>query len=367
MKKVAIIGGGIFGSTVAIELLKTGNFLVTLFERDQTILNGASYKNLLRAHYGYHYPRSKETADKCIKSNATFINEFSECISIGFPSYYAVVSESSKTSAKEFLKFCDSLGLPYEIEWPSDEFLDKSKAVLCIKTYESVYDPDKLRNNLLNKLKLYSVDLRLNCEVIGGQLEGNLKKLKIKTPDNIYEESFDYVVNATYSNINDFCKWFDLPQKVFRYQLMEVLEIKLPVSEKIGIIMIDGNFSAFLPNGSKNTFRIANANESIIYRAISDYTNVKELESKNNKTNRDSILKRATEFFPIMSKAEVIRSFYITQVVKAFVENTDERPSEIFDHGNGMYSILAGKVVTCIDTAKEITESIINKENKRKD
>ena len=37
-----------------------------------------------------------------------------------------------------------------------------------------------------------------------------------------------------------------------------------------------------------------------------------------------------------------------------YVDSTDERPTEITDHGSGIYSIFAGKVITCVDAAKKI-------------
>ena len=60
MKKVAVIGSGIFGCTAALELSE--DFDVTIFDRAGGILEGASTINHLRHHLGFHYPRSKETA-----------------------------------------------------------------------------------------------------------------------------------------------------------------------------------------------------------------------------------------------------------------------------------------------------------------
>ena len=68
--------------------------------------------------------------------------------------------------------------------------------------------------------------------------------------------------------------------------------------------------------------------------------------------------------FPFLKKAIFIRSMFVTRVVKSDVGNTDERPSEITDYGNGMYSIFGGKVITCVDIAKEINEIIMENEKK---
>lgn len=359
-KKVAVIGAGIFGSTAALELAKTGEFEITLFERNSTILNEATFKNLLRLHQGYHYPRSKKTALECIKSNITFRKEFSECLFESFPSYYAIVKEGSKTSSENFLKFCDELKLPYQIDWPGNGWLDRSKIALCIKTNEAVYDPDKLREVVFTKLDSTLINLLLNHKVIGGKISGTKKVLKIESPNGIYEEGFDFVIGAVYSHLNEFARWFNFQTEKVRYQLFEVLEIELPVKEKIGIIVIDGNFSAFLPNGFKKNFRLANAGESSIKKIFSDYSDINRLELENTQSNWKLTLERAKYFYPIMKEANVVKSLYLTQIVKDGIEDTDERPSEIISYGNGIYSIFAGKVVTCIETAKRIVEMMRN-------
>ncbi|MCR4284517.1 MAG: FAD-binding oxidoreductase, partial [archaeon] len=110
MKEVAIIGAGIFGCSAAIELERKG-FHVTIFERSGEILSGASTNNHLRHHWGYHYPRSKETALESINSREDFREEYEDCIIDGFPAYYAVVKENSKSTPKQFMQFCDDLGL----------------------------------------------------------------------------------------------------------------------------------------------------------------------------------------------------------------------------------------------------------------
>ena len=53
MKKIAIIGGGMFGITAYL-ILKGSGFDCFLIEKNKEILNGASTANLNRIHLGYH-------------------------------------------------------------------------------------------------------------------------------------------------------------------------------------------------------------------------------------------------------------------------------------------------------------------------
>ena len=65
IKKIGIVGAGIFGCSIALELQKDGH-LVTIIEQDSDIMLRASKNNHNRIHYGYHYPRSLETTKQSL-------------------------------------------------------------------------------------------------------------------------------------------------------------------------------------------------------------------------------------------------------------------------------------------------------------
>ena len=94
---IAIIGCGVFGALSALELAKKGN-KVTIFESSKTILHGASLNNQNRLHLGYHYPRSDETAQQCIKSFEAFKSKFSLSISENFMNAYFISNNITEFS-----------------------------------------------------------------------------------------------------------------------------------------------------------------------------------------------------------------------------------------------------------------------------
>src|SRR3989344_3220224 len=111
--KIAVIGAGIFGSTVAINLAQHG-FEVNLYEKNQDILSAASGINQYRLHRGYHYPRSKETALSSKYSAKSFVEEYGEAVIEQNEHYYVIAKTGSKVSAEEFLAFCRECDLEYE-------------------------------------------------------------------------------------------------------------------------------------------------------------------------------------------------------------------------------------------------------------
>ena len=74
--KIAIVGGGFFGCLASLKLTEIKNVYVDLYEKKEDILLSASGKNQMRAHVGYHYPRSKETVKEVQKSTKKFKSFF---------------------------------------------------------------------------------------------------------------------------------------------------------------------------------------------------------------------------------------------------------------------------------------------------
>lgn len=360
-KKVAVIGAGIFGISIALELSK--NFDVTLYERSEELLSGASTNNHLRHHRGYHYPRSKSTALECLNSQESFEKEYGACIIRPFDHYHAIAKEGSKTTPENYIKFCKELGLPYEIVNPKEGLINKEKISLIINVPEYSYDPKKMLELVKEKLRNSSVKLKLKNEIKEGGVNDNKKILRIQSPSGNHTEKFDFVINATYSNFNSFNKWFGLPQKKVLYELIEMLEIELPLKEKLGMSIFDGQFSTIMPRAEEGRFTLAHIKESVNKEIVSDNLDPKIMISENVKTNKENILKAAIKDFPILKEAKVIRPIYMIRVVKADVDNTDERPSEITDHGNGLFTVFSGKIVTCVDVAKKISENILAQSN----
>jgi len=351
--KVGIIGGGVFGCCTALELAKSGH-RVTVFERENNLFTGASTVNHLRHHYGFHYPRSNETVEEIKFARTRFENVFGESVSGYFPDYYGVAKEGSKTTPDDFIAFCDRMNLPYEVTWPGDDLMNRDKVAICIKTPERVYDPDILKGIILRNMKGLPITLKLNHKVVGGEKIRAERLVTSECAGETFQDRFDGLVNATYSNFNSFNKWFGFPRKKLQYELVELLELFVPNQEKIGLTIMDGEFSSVLPRGEKGTFTLGHVDASVLERKVGDDIDPVVMTSGNQRSNRDEILVRGIEDFPVLNNARIIGSLYVTRVVKSGVDDTDERPSEITNYGDNMFSIFGGKVLTCVNVAERV-------------
>ena len=102
--RVGIIGAGIFGLSCALNLDKS--YEVVVFDQGDTIMAGATYANHNRHHYGFHYPRSIETAQQCLESRGQFEEMYGECCLWDFANYYCISKENTLTSPEDYVRFC---------------------------------------------------------------------------------------------------------------------------------------------------------------------------------------------------------------------------------------------------------------------
>jgi hypothetical protein len=71
-----------------------------------------------------------------------------------------------------------------------------------------------------------------------------------------------------------------------------------------------------------------------------------------------AVLTRAARYFPIVQRMRWTRPIVGTRVVLPQTEHDDARPTLIWRDAEMFFSILSGKVTTCIDAAERIATAI---------
>ena len=177
--RVAIIGAGFFGLSLGLFLSKKNS--VDVFEKENTILKGASAGNQFRFHLGYHYPRSQKTVNEINKSKNFFIS-YNEKKVFQKTSNYYLIANDSKINFKRYKKFLKKNNL-YNKEITNLVLSKKiDKAIL---SNEKILNYFEYKKSLLNKIKKSKLRINLNQE---------FKKNLLK--------KYDKVIVATYANNN---------------------------------------------------------------------------------------------------------------------------------------------------------------------
>jgi len=341
--KVAVVGAGIFGVTSALKL--DGDFDVTLFEKNNDILQNASSINQYRLHRGYHYPRSIETAVSAKHGTQTFLKEY-PCELESPNQYYAIASFGSKVTSDDYESFMNSVGLDYE-EVESDLLVDTSIEKLY-KVNEGLFDPCKLYDLCNEKLNNSEINRLTNCEF---------------TKDN--ESEFDYIVNAAYANVNQISD----NKRKYQFELCEKPLIKLPDEYKgVGIIIMDGPFTCIDPYSDTDYHIVGNVVHAIHHSNVGEYPEIpmklKDLLNKgvikNPKITKWSKFKDTlSQFFTNIDEVEHIGSMYTIRTVLSNRDYDDARPSIVDKESKSKYLIFSGKISTAVDAADELHNYIM--------
>ena len=345
MKKIAVIGAGLFGITTACKLGK--KYSVDLFEKEKSILTAASGINQFRLHRGYHYPRSPETVRSSLESEKSFSDEYSEAIIRGTKNFYCIASENSLTPPGRYLKFLRENKLDFS---PRDLKLVNPKSVdLIVQAKENLLDPETLKKICIEKIKKSNVNLFLSK----------------KAGSEVFTK-YDFVVISTYASLNELLKK-DIQQDL-QFELCEKIVVALPDSfRNKSIVILDGPFMCIDPFGTTDLFLMGNVVHAIhrtIIDKTADFPNqyIKLLNKgviKNPPvTNFKKFIESTKHFIPQVVEAKYRGSMFTIRTVLPYKEKTDERPTIVNQISEKVFTVFSGKLITCVSVANQIRQTI---------
>ena len=339
--KVLVVGGGIFGTTASVALATSG-FNVTLHEELDSIMKCASDINQYRLHRGYHYPRSKSTAQECLDGLKSFKRKYGASVVDGDVNhFYAISSRDSLVSSGEYTKFLDEMGLEYNLHEPFNG------TDLTVEVGEELFDSEKLKVQVTQKMKGVGVNVVLN---------------KHTTEEDF--DDYDYVVIATYAKINEL-----LDESIqYQYEVVEKPVVKLPEQYKNkSMVVMDGPFMCLDPY--KDGYHVLGHVEHAIHSTnVGDYPMVLNkhiVEYLNNGvvhnphvTKINKFIEAGMEFFEDFDKLEHIGSMFTIRTVLAHREHDDARPTIVTQEAHNVYTIFSGKIGTCVQAANELVRRL---------
>jgi len=338
--KIAVIGSGFYGSSLAIILSK--KYKVDLYEKKSKIFNGASACNQFRFHSGYHYPRSQKTVDEINNSKKDFISFYSKKVFENTVNYYAI-AKKSKVNFKNYINFLKKNKLFFK----EVKILEKVPTIeKSILVKEKILNAYKTKRLLINKIKKNKIKLYLNKE--------------FKKKDLV---NYDKVLIATYSNNNSILSKLGVKDLITnKYELVEKIVIRLPKEfKKKSFVVMDGDFVCVDPYLGTDYHLLSDVKLSKLETITSIYPNFKSNKKKflNKGIIKDIKISRfkkfivnSSEYLPFLKKSKYIGSMFVVRALKKNKEKTDERVTSINYHNKKIISIFSGKWNNCVYLAK---------------
>lgn len=360
--KILVIGAGLFGSTVAYTL-SDGKSSVDLVDSESDIMQLASKVNHNRIHLGYHYLRSIETAEQSIEGLLSFLFNYGSAVIHQFPNYYAIAKSGSKTSPEKFIDFCETVGIGYEEDYPDKEYLNREAVEASFRVPEPIWDYALVKRMVKDKLLKTKVNLYLKTECIG---------LKVLA-DNTFEarltsgvKRYDVVINCSYSGINRVNSFLGIRKKRLLFEDVIVPIFKYP-SAPFGVTVMDGPFCSIMPKGKdKNSFLLYHVKESVLESCLADEKpNFATAYRDEDLMGDNGIYKESSFFMPFLMNVVTAGFGRTTRTV---YENSDDaRITELYIDSNikNYFTVLSGKVTTCVQLALEI-KHILQGKNRTK-
>ena len=357
-----IIGGGFYGLYAALYAGRLGQHIL-LLEREAEPFCRASYINQARIHMGYHYPRSYSTAIKSKGYFNRFVEDFGFCVNSVFDQVYAISSDFSWTSGQQFQKFCADSDIMCEPLNPA-QYFSSNMCEAAFLTKEYSYDAQQLKEWLLNEISALS-NVTLQFDEFISSIVNNGNTFTITTNTGDFSSSF--VLNATYSGVNQINKLLGYDPFKIKYELCEIILCSVSDNLKqLGLTVMDGTFFSIMPFGNTGYHSLTAVCHTPHITSFEDYPTFSCQEgttcSPDSLQNCNNCPHKPETAFPNMSALarkylknaigfEYVKSLFSMKPILRASEIDDSRPTVIkkLNDSPSFYSVLSGKINTVYD------------------
>lgn len=356
--RVLVIGGGFFGIAVARHLASTRpNISVTLVEQQPQLLRRASYGNQARIHNGYHYPRSLTTAFRSRVNFPRFLGDFEFAVERNFTKLYAIARTNSRVTAKQFERFCKTIGA--RLEPAPTSLIQLFEPRLIEKAYiaeEWVFNADKLADWGRAELERLRVEICLNATVCS-ITTGCQNDMRVELTVNCEKQTrcFDRVFNCTYAGLAQIAAPPPALRATLKYEIAEMALVSPPPElANIGITVMDGPFFSLMPFPARQLHTLSHVRYTPLASSHEPFPYNPEQWPK---TSRASLMLRdAARYVPALENAKYQDSLFETKALLQKSESDDGRPILFERHPTlpCYVSILGGKIDNVYDILEKI-------------
>ena len=347
-----MIGAGLFGSHISIELTKLG-IDVCLVDYEKEIVAGTSANSIMRVHSGLHYPRDFDTAVQSRQGQIPFNNYYKDCIRDDFDNFYGLSKNFSKSSKSQIEKMAVSAGIDF-VEVSPEELvgtgLNSNLLETAWKVNEGVVDLPRLRDFYLAEIQSSKIELMLGQKIVEVDFYGGTWKVET---DQGFLGNFSHVVRATHGRNSFDSNISEITNQIFEYHWTSMLEISSKVPS-FGMTVLDGDFISLLPAGNGTNFFVYGPGVSILEKFTGQRPpkNWNELHYEKEADLISNSRELLRHWFPDFPDYLLVGTRTTVRSVQAGVSRTDRRVtqvSEIFPSFIDVHSTKIDHVIEACD------------------
>jgi len=355
--RVAVVGGGLFGCTVAIHAVRAGHEVHLYEANERGLMRAASTINQYRLHLGYHYPRSPETVQECRASERSFLEEYGQAVTDRGQHLYSVARNGSKVSGTDYVKFLAANHLPYVLI-ENEPHINGEMVDVVIGADEKRIIPHRLQAVVEAKMRQAFGHLYFKHVHIGEPAPATLRR------------DFDKVVIAAYAGTNQVAEELGCRQTVYQYEVVEKPIVRLlpEALGETGIVVMDGPFGCVdprWPGGGDYVLghvehAIHNRNvgtEPEIPEYLADYIDGGFIREPRG-THFAEFIEAGSEYVPALRGAVHFASMFTVRTVLPDVDATDARPTMVEALDDKVIRVFAGKLSSCVDAAQQVVAQL---------
>jgi glycine/D-amino acid oxidase-like deaminating enzyme len=350
--KLAVVGAGFYGLSIALAALEKG-WDVTVFESRSGPMKAASEFNQARVHGGYHYPRSLITAMRSRNLYRKFIEDYSDAVTENSLATY-LIANNSKVSTDQFKRITKVIGAPLlPIQSRVRGLIDWSSVDAGFSVEEAVFDSSVLCDLLMKKF--YSLDGQIffDVKIIGIREEIDFVQLSIQ--DNAKDLVYDAVAICTYGFTRAFPEEVGFKSEV-EAEVCEMVVIELPKDLlHLSITVMDGPFWSVTPFPLRGGHILSSVRHTPHKRFSEPESANTYLSGQVDLHSRGRLmLSDAAKHVPMMRDLQITNSLWGVKVIPRKRDHSDARPIMV-KKSKRIISILGSKLDNVYDAQNEVT------------
>ena len=359
---LVVIGGGFYGCSIALHAARRWRLdRVLLVERENALLQRASWRNQARVHGGYHYPRSYTTAFRSRANYPRFLADWPEATRRDITALYAIARRQSKLTARQFERFAADIGAPLARATSEHAtWFDDRRIEAVYRVDEAVFDASALAARAAEDIAGSGIALALSTRVTGVDTDptGGLA-IGWSTAASSGCWSADRVLNCTYAGLVAVFGDAAAAGTPLKHEIAEMALVHVPSAlHDVAITVMDGPFFSLVPFPARGLHTLSHVRYTPHASWIEDgrcdpYT---VLESHGEPSRFERMRRDAMLYAPILADVRHVESMTEIKTVPLRNETDDGRPILFAAHPRlrGVHSILGGK----IDNIEDVLERL---------